>query len=262
MSIDEHGPTDAAAAVDEAELWRRFVELADQDALAELTNRYLPLARRLAARYQAPSREREDLDQVASLALVQAIERFEPSRGPRFASFAIPTILGELRRHFREHAWAVRVPRSLKENVAAVRNAIERLAAASGRQPTVKELAEESQLDVEQVLDALEATSASDPDSLDSGPTENGLALGERLGGEDPAFELAEYAASVAPTLREMDDRDREILHLRFVEDLTQSEIAARLGLSQMHVSRLLRRAVAALREAADDGAGSTEGQA
>jgi RNA polymerase sigma-B factor len=244
---------DAAVAVDEAELWKRFADGADESALGELTNRYLPLARRLAARYQAPSREREDLDQVASLALVQAIERFDPARGPRFASFAIPTILGELRRHFREHAWAVRVPRSLKENAAAVRLAIERLAATTGRQPTVKELAEESRLSMEQVLDALEATSASDPESLDAGAPESGLSLGEKLGGEDPAFELAEYAAAVAPALREMDDRDRKILHLRFVEDLTQSEIATRLDLSQMHVSRLLRRAVATLRDAADD---------
>jgi RNA polymerase sigma-B factor len=222
--------------------------------LAELTSRYLPLARRLAGRYQAPSREREDLDQVASLALVQAIERFDPARGTRFASFAIPTILGELRRHFREHAWAVRVPRSLKENVAAVRDAIETLSASTGRQPTVKELAEASRLDVEEVLDALEATSASDPESLDAGAPESGISLGERVGGEDPGFELIEYAAAVAPALREMDDRDRAILHLRFVDDLTQSEIAKRLGLSQMHVSRLLRRAVTVLRHAADDG--------
>lgn len=252
---------EGADSQDEEELWRRVSTLADRNALDELTTRYLPLARRLAARYQAPSREREDLDQVASLALVQAIERFDPGRGPRFASFAIPTILGELRRHFREHAWAVRVPRSLKENVATVRDAIERLAAATGRQPTVKELAEESRLEVEDVLDALEAASASDPDSLDAGPTESGVALGDRLGDEDPAFELAEYAAAVAPTLREMDMRDRRILHLRFVEDLTQSEIADRLDLSQMHVSRLLRRAVAKLQEAADEG-GAEQGTA
>lgn len=253
MTGEHDDALEAAVAVGEPELWRRYSTDADQAALDELTTRYLPLARRLAARYQAPSREREDLDQVASLALVQAIERFDPSRGPRFASFAIPTILGELRRHFREHAWAVRVPRSLKENVAAVRDALERLAATTGRQPTVKELAEESRLDLEQVLDALEATSASDPESLDAGAPGTGLSLGEKLGGEDPAFELAEYAAAVAPALREMDDRDRQILHLRFVEDLTQSEIAARLDLSQMHVSRLLRRAVSALRDAAND---------
>ena len=209
--------------------------------LEELTNRYLPLARRLAGRYQAPSREREDLDQVASLALVQAIERFDPSRGPRFASFAIPTILGELRRHFREHAWAVRVPRSLKENVAAVRVAIERLAASTGRQPTVKELAEESSLTWSRCSMRSRRRAPPTPSRSTPVPRRAAWRSAKASAERTRRSSSAEYAAAVAPALREMDDRDRQILHLRFVDDLTQSEIAKRLDLSQMHVSRLLQ---------------------
>ena len=251
----ETTPSALPGVAREHELWRRVREHGDRAAHSELVDRYLPLARRLAARYSYRPEERDDVDQVASLALVKAIDRFEPDRGSRFASFAIPTIVGELKRFFRDHAWAVRMPRQLKERTAKISDATSVLSASLGRPPTVPELAEHAGISVEEVVEAIEASSAYDAVSLNLplGQADSGDSLLETLGDSDPAFELAEYAASIAPALREMPERERVILHLRFGEDLTQSEIAARLGISQMHVSRLLRRSLKELRSAAGE---------
>lgn len=237
-------------------LARRYRNDGDTSARDELVERHLGLARHLALRYRHTAESLDDLVQVANLALVKAAERYDPDYGTAFASFAVPTVLGELKRHFRDHSWSVRVPRELQERVAKVNEAIEVLSKETGRSPTVPAIAERLNLDMEQVLEAMEAGRAYDARSLDGERERDGdeaPPLLETVGREDPGYELAEYAAAIGSTLEEMPDRTREILHLRFSEDLTQSEIAERVGISQMHVSRLIRGAVADLRAAADD---------
>jgi RNA polymerase sigma-B factor len=228
------------------------------DVRAELVERFLPLARHLAARY-AYSNEHEDLVQVASYGLVKAIDRFDPERGLAFSSFAVPTIVGELKRYFRDHGWMVRPPRDLQERALLVNGASAKLTARLGRSPTVAELADELDLGAEQVLEALETRSAQHPEPLDA-PVESDEDPGDRTRfvaqAEDPGYVRAEAAATLEPLLSRLDERERAILRLRFEEDLTQSEIAAAVGVSQMHVSRLLRQAIATLRLlAADSGA-------
>jgi RNA polymerase sigma-B factor len=222
----------------------------------KLVERFLPLARRLALRYRHGSEPLEDLVQVASLGLVKAVDRFDPDRGLAFSSFAVPTILGELKRHFRDHGWSVHVPRGLQERVAAVEQASSRLGSKLGRPPSVAELCNELDLDEESVVEALGAARAYDAVSLEASTGEREHegppALEERLGERDERLELVELAASVAPALAALPDREREILRLRFIEDLTQQEIAERVGCSQMQVSRLLRRSLSRLRAVAD----------
>lgn len=212
---------------------------------------YMPLARRLAARYHRRPEPFDDLVQVANLGLVKAVERYDPARGTRFSSFAVPTISGELRRHFRGTAWSLHVPRGVQENALRVRDATGRLAHRLGRAPRVSELAEETGLDAEAISEALHARAVQSTASLDQ--TVGGLAddgdatLGELLGAEDARYELAERQADIAPLLRALPARDREVLFLRFARDLTQSEIAERIGCSQMQISRILRRTIARL---------------
>jgi RNA polymerase sigma-B factor len=230
----------------------------DRQVRDQLASRFLPLARRLALRYRHGSEPLEDLVQVASLGLVKAIDRFDPARGLAFSSFAVPTILGELKRHFRDHGWSVHVPRGLQERVASVEQANTRLGTQLGRPPTVPELCAELKLEEEDVLEALGAARAYDAISLEAGSTggereqDVGQALSERLGETDERLEMVELAATVAPALAALSDRDRMILRLRFIEDMTQQEIAERVGCSQMQVSRLLRRSLARLRAVAD----------
>ncbi|RKQ88237.1 RNA polymerase sigma-B factor [Solirubrobacter pauli] len=208
---------------------------------------HLPLARSLARRY-ARRADVDDLDQVASMALVKAADRFDPDRGLAFSSFAVPTILGELKRHFRDRGWMVRVPRDLQELSVRLVPLTESLTGALGRAPTPAELAQRAGTSVEQVLEARAATSAHFPDSLDRSVTEDGEELADVVGGRiDPGFERAENAAVVDRLLSALDDRQREILRLRFEEDLPQSEIGSLLGLSQTQVSRLIRASIGAL---------------
>ncbi len=228
--------------------WRRDRDRAAQELLIE---RYMPLARSLARRYGRTSEPFEDLLQVASLGLVKAINRYELERGHSFAAFAVPTILGEMRRHFRDAGWAIHVPRAAKERALSVRDAVDRLRGTSGRSPTANQLAEFLELDVEQVLDALAALEAYETCSLEArrgGEDDEGASYAETLGEEDERYELVECDVTLRSALTEIAPRERRILRLRFVDDLTQSEIADRVGISQMQVSRVLRRSLERLR--------------
>lgn len=239
---------------DEAKLFARH-EQGDRVAREELVRRFMPLARSLARRYDRSSEPFEDLLQVASLGLLKALDRFDPSLGHPFASFAVPTILGEMRRHFRDAGWSVHVPRGSQERALKVRDAQERLANTRGRAPTVNELAEYLELDQEEVIDALQAIQAYESLSLDAprpGATDEATSYGEAMGEEDARYELVELDATVSAVLGRIPQRERQILRMRFVDDLTQTEIAARVGISQMQVSRLLRRSLDQLRALTD----------
>jgi RNA polymerase sigma-B factor len=214
------------------------------------------LARQLARRYQRGGEQLDDLVQVASLGLLKAIDRFDPARETAFSSFAVPTILGELKRHFRDKGWSVRVPRDLQELAVKVDKVAEEMSREIGRAPTPAELAERTGTTLEQVLEAREASAAYRAVSLDRPRTEDedeGESYADAVGAEDPGYRIAEDAATVERLMRVLTDREREVLRLRFEEDLTQSEIGERVGVSQMHVSRLIRQSVARLREAADE---------
>jgi len=185
---------------------------------------------------------------VALLALVKAIDRFDPDRGIAFTSFAVPTVLGEIKRYFRDLGWVVRVPRSVQELKQRLDREVTQMTATLGRSPTPIELADRTGATVEQVIEALSASSAHYPDSLDRPANDEGDPLMDRLGGDDdPGFARAENAVFLGTLLDQLDEREREILHLRFQQDLTQAEIGRRLGISQMHVSRLARRAIGTL---------------
>jgi RNA polymerase sigma-B factor len=234
----------------EAHLFTRHVA-GDQAAREALVRRFMPLARSLARRYDRSSEPFEDLLQVASLGLLKALDRFDPSLGHPFASFAVPTILGEMRRHFRDAGWSVHVPRGSQERALKVRDAQERLANSNGRAPTVNELAQYLELSTEEVIDALQAIQAYESLSLDAprpGATDEATSYGDAMGEEDARYELVELDATVSAVLGRIPQREREILRMRFVEDLTQTEIAERVGISQMQVSRLLRRSLDQLR--------------
>jgi RNA polymerase sigma-B factor len=219
----------------------------DEPAREQLLERFMPLARSLAHRYVRSSEPFEDLLQVASVGLLHAIDRYDVDRGRPFEVFAVPTILGELRKHFRDAGWAAHVPRAAKERALEVRDAVERLFSVHGRSPTVNQLAEYLELDVEQVLDAMAAMEAYETRSLDAPrPSDEGTGVSyvEVLGDEDERFELVECDITLCAALAEISQHDRLILRMRFVEELTQSQIAGRIGISQMQVSRLLRRAL------------------
>ena len=228
--------------------WRRDGDLAARDALIE---QFMPLARKLALRYANTSQPLEDLIQIANLGLVKAVDGWEPDRGLRFSSYAVPTILGELRRHFRDATWAVHVPRALKERASTVEAAGRRLTARDGRSPTPAELAEETRMSVEDVLEGLEVVRSYDALSLDgpSGGDADEQALGDTLAQEDGAFGRLEDSSVLASAMQALSEVERKALALRFgPEELTQSEIGRRIGVSQMQVSRLLRRSVDRLR--------------
>ena len=233
----------------------RYHRHGDQAARDQLVERLLPLAKRMARRYRRSDEPLDDLVQVATLGLIKAIDRFDPARETAFSSYAVPTMLGELKRYFRDNGWAVHVPRGMQERVMQVDGAVKELSRGLGRSPSVAEIAESLNSSAEQVLEAMEASSAYDAVSLDSyrfGDEGDGETYAESIGFEDERFDLVEYGATIAPTLQALPARDRIVLHLRFVEDLTQAEIAARVGVSQMHVSRLIRRALDRLRTVAE----------
>jgi RNA polymerase sigma-B factor len=245
----------AARAREDRRLLERYHRHGDIAAREALVERFLPLARQLARRYQRGSEPLDDLIQVASLGLLKAIDRFEPDRPTAFSSFAVPTILGELKRHFRDRGWSVRVPRDLQEMSVRVERVTETLARGLGRAPTPAEIAADIGTTTERVLEAREAAGAYRAVSLDRprDDDDDGEGIADAFGVEDPGFGLAEAAATVESLMAVLSDREREVLRLRFAEDLTQSEIGARVGVSQMHVSRLIRQAVARLRAAAED---------
>lgn len=214
---------------------------------------HLPLVRGLARRYADRGEPLDDLVQVGTIGLIKAIDRFEPDRGFKLASFATPTILGEIRRHFRDRSWTVRVPRGIQEARAQISHAVAELSAENGRSPSVREISESTGLSMDDVLDALAAGSAQRPAPLASPGGDGEDDPGISVGSEDEGFERAEARATLDSGLAELPARERVILHLRFEEGMTQSQIAERIGVSQMHVSRLIRRALEALRDSAGE---------
>ncbi len=225
-------------------LFVRYRRHGDIRAREELIERSLPLARRLARRYQHGNDPHEDLLQVAALALVKAVDRFEPGRGIEFSSFAVPTILGELKRYFRDTSWALHVPRGMQERVLEIRQATEQLSMELGRSPSPNQLAERIGASSEQILEALDAASAYETTSLDAplrGDQGESGTIADGLGQMDTRLDTVEHRASLERGLRSLPERERQILRLRFREGLTQAEIADRVDLSQMHVSRLIR---------------------
>jgi RNA polymerase sigma-B factor len=249
------GDDRATRGREDRRLLERYHHEGDPAAREALVERFLPLARQLARRYQRGGEPLDDLVQVASLGLLKAIDRFDPARETAFSSFAVPTILGELKRHFRDKGWSVRVPRDLQELAVKVDRVGEEIARDLGRAPTSAEIAEAIGATTEQVLEAREAAAAYRAVSLDrprDEEDEEGAGIADSVGAEDPGFSVAEDAATVERLMRVLTDREREVLRLRFEEDLTQSEIGERVGVSQMHVSRLIRQSVARLREVAE----------
>jgi RNA polymerase sigma-B factor len=237
------------------QLFIRWRKHRDRRARDELIARFIPLARKLARRYMQSSEPYEDLVQVASLGLVKAVERFDPDRGFAFSSFAVPTIVGELKRYFRDTAWALHVDRGAQERARKITDAQQRLGSRTGRMPTVDEIAQYLEISQEEVLDGLQTAEAYGAVSLDAPMAgeddEDGTRL-DSLGTDDARLELIDDHATIFAAARHLPTREREILFLRFSEDLTQSEIAERVGVSQMQVSRLLRRSLSRLRELTD----------
>jgi RNA polymerase sigma-B factor len=231
-------------AISERRLFRRYREEGDDSARAEIVRRYMPLAERLARRYAWGREPVDDLVQVACVGLVKAVDRFDHERGLAFTTYAVPTIVGELKRHLRDTTWSVHVSQRMRQRVLEVTRATEALRAKLGRSPTAEEIAQATELSVACVLEATEAATAFETASLDG--------LGPDGGCEDERFELVEYGAILGPALGALPGRERLILRLRFDRDMTQSEIARALGMSQMHVSRLLRRSLGKLRTVAN----------
>jgi RNA polymerase sigma-B factor len=239
--------TAPATARDSRSLLRRYARRRDPRDLERLVVRFRPLARALAHRYARGGEPLDDLEQTACMGLVKALQRFDPDRGYAFASYAVPTILGELRRSFRDTAWSAHVPRGVQERAVAVHAASERHAAERGRGATVRELTEALGCDEERVVEALVASAAMSPLSLqaaDALEDDDAPALSERLGAEDDGYRRVEDRSAVTTALACVTDAQRDALRLRFGGDLKQSEIARAMGVSQMQVSRLLRSGV------------------
>jgi RNA polymerase sigma-B factor len=245
------GPDEQLAG--ERRLLERYARDRSPTVREELVERFMPLARRLAARYAGGAEPFDDLVQVASVGLVKAIDRFDPVRGTAFSTFAVPTILGELKRHFRDRGWSVHVPRDVQERILKVERALADLPSKLGHSPTVQEIAERVEATDEEVLEAMHAAQGHHAVSLDAssslGDGDDPGPLRDRIGGEDLAFDTVEYGEAIGPVLEQLSERDRKVLHLRFVEDMTQSEIAEQVGVSQMHVSRILRATIEKLRQ-------------
>ena len=234
---------------DDRDLAAWFELLPDGSAREELVRRYRPLAEYLARKFAGRGESLEDLTQVASIGLLNAIDRFDPSREVKFSTYASATIVGELKRHFRDKGWAVRVPRRLQEVAVALNRAIPALTGSLGRPPSVPELADHLGVEPEDVVEAMDAAQAYSATSLDTPIGETGLTPMETIGDDSSSLELVEEWAALAPVLERLPARDRRVLYLRFFRGLTQSEIAADIGVSQMHVSRILTATLDGLRE-------------
>jgi RNA polymerase sigma-B factor len=239
----------------ETRLFREFQRTGGRRERDALVERFLPLARSLARRYQRGPEPLEDLEQVASLALVRAVESFDPSRDLAFSSYAVPTITGALKRHYRDHGWAVRVPRDLQELAMRIQRFNEAASATTGASPTASQIAQEAGISVEDVIEAREAYQALHADSLDqprqTGDDDGRAALVDTIESGDTGFRQAFDRVLLDSLLETLDERDRTIVRLYHLEELTQSEIGRRLGLSQMHISRLLRQATEKLTDTA-----------
>jgi RNA polymerase sigma-B factor len=221
-------------------------------ALVEL----MPLVRALATRYAGRGEPLEDLVQVGSIGLIKALDRFDVDRGVEFASYAVPTIVGEIRRHFRDKAWAMHVPRRLKELSLQLSRVLDQLTSELGRSPTIAELAQATGVDEEEAIDAIESMNAYSTRSLHASFEEGSDdSLAEKLGGEEVGYAEVEDGTLVAAGLDALDERERQIVELRFFHEMTQSQIASEIGISQMHVSRLLRKSLATMRGRIQEGA-------
>ncbi|MET8633024.1 RNA polymerase sigma factor SigF [Streptomyces sp. NPDC004096] len=252
-SVKNHPHDDAP---DTAEAFRRLATLSpgpERDALRDqIVEAWLPMAERLAGRFRSRGESYEDLRQVAALGLVKAVDRYDPERGHAFESYAVPTVTGEIKRHFRDHMWTLHVPRRVQDLRNRVRFANQDLSQTiSGRRPTVAEIAEHANMNEEDVLVGLEALESFTALSLDAElpGSEDGYSLGDSLGSPDPALDTVVDREAVKPRLQALPERERAILYMRFFDDMTQSVIAERLGISQMHVSRLISRCCNQLRE-------------
>jgi RNA polymerase sigma-B factor len=237
---------------------RLFERLADPDDpvdRAVVVERFLPLARRLAARYRGGAEPFDDVFQVACLGLVHAVERFDPGRGRAFTTFAVPTIVGEIKRHFRDRTWSIRPPRDLQEQTLRVERVRDELSVRLGRTPTITDIATALEIEPEDVLEAMMAAHGHRAASLDiprrAGDEDADETVGETVGTHDAEYDRAEERATLDRLMRSLTARERRVLRLRFEDDLTQQEIGARLGVSAMQVSRIVRNAVDRLRETA-----------
>jgi RNA polymerase sigma-B factor len=235
----------------------RFLEYRrtrDRRIRDELISEHLGLAIALARRFGGRGEAMDDLEQIATLGLLKAVERFEPERGLAFSTFATPTISGEIKRHFRDRSWSVRVPRALQELGLRLTATVGDLTNELGRSPTIAEIAERIEVDPEAILEAMEANRAFATQSLDAPMPGDDRTLGDTLGGDEPGLDQIEHEMVVGDLLSRLPEREQRILRLRFYDGLTQTEIAARVGISQMHVSRLLARALDTLRRDLEDG--------
>jgi RNA polymerase sigma-B factor len=231
-------------------LLRRYHEEGDLEARQQLIEQYMSLVRSLARRYSYRGEQLEDLVQIGAIGLIKAIDRFDINRGVELTTYATPNIIGEIKRHFRDRGWSVRVPRGLQELNVQLSRLVEQLTVQLGRSPTVTELAADAGVTEEEVLEALESGRAYSSLSLSGGGggDDDELDPLESLGTEEHEYEVSEDRAVLAPGFKALDERERRILHLRFFEGLTQSQIAQQVGISQMHVSRLIRRSLEKIR--------------
>jgi RNA polymerase sigma-B factor len=237
--------------IDDKILLRRYHEQGDLQAREQLIEQYMSLVRSLARRYSYRGEQLEDLVQIGAIGLIKAIDRFDIDRGVELTTYATPNIIGEIKRHFRDKGWSVRVPRGLQELNVQLSRLMEQLTVQYGRSPTIPELAKASGSQEEEVLEALESGRAYSSLSLSSGSGGDGeddLDPLESIGTEEHQYEVSEDRAVLAPGFRALDDRERKILQLRFFDGLTQSQIAQQVGISQMHVSRLIRRSLEKIR--------------
>jgi RNA polymerase sigma-B factor len=238
----------------EEEIAALFERLPDPAAREELATEFLPLAEYFARRFAGRGEPVEDLTQTASLGLLNAIDRFDPERGVPFSTYAAATIVGELKRHFRDRGWALRVPRNVQETAILVNRTVSAMWQDLGRAPTVAEIARSADIGEDDVLLALDALQAYTTDSLDAPVGDATSTAAESIGSEDRSFEVSEDWLSLAPALRDLPERERTILYLRFFEGRTQTEIAEELGISQMHVSRLVSQSLERLRKLTEGG--------
>jgi RNA polymerase sigma-B factor len=248
-TVPRRSATPERAREEDRELLRRYHEGGETAAREELIQRHLPLVRSLARRYAGRGESLEDIEQVGAIGLIKAIDRFELSREVSLATYATPNVVGEIKRHFRDKGWAIRVPRALQELNASMSGAIERLTGRLGRSPSISEIAGELKTTPEEVLEAMEVGSAYSTVSLSGGRGDEELDPLETIGDEDAEFERSEHRAALEPALDRLAPREREILRMRFEEGLPQTQIAQRVGLSQMHVSRLIRKSLSAMRD-------------
>jgi RNA polymerase sigma-B factor len=238
--------------IDDKILLRRYHENGDLQAREQLIEQYMSLVRSLARRYSYRGEQLEDLVQIGAIGLIKAIDRFDLDRGVELTTYATPNIIGEIKRHFRDKGWAVRVPRGLQELNVQLSRLVEQLTVQLGRSPTIPELAKAAGVEEEEVLEALESGRAYTSLSLSvggGGGDDDDLDPLESLGTEEHQYEVSEDRAVLAPGFKALDERERMILQLRFFEGLTQSQIAQQVGISQMHVSRLIRRSLEKIRE-------------